>query len=338
MIRTIHSRRAVLFTLVHLAGLALFIISVATETVAQDDIETGVDTKLVVVPFEATDRNGRRVPDIKLEELVLTDNNQPVHPEFFAAGAQRTAMIFLWDQSESVRDVVTGQQAAALGLLDRFGPGAQVALMRFGVRPQMVVRFTSDREALKAEFARTPAADTRTAIFDAALVAVNAFLTRPRDLAERRIVILLSDGLDNASSVKARQVIDAARAAAVAIYLIHTPLYTVRDKSIVPRSPSSGFRDLALKTGGQISPTPQGKAAAAAALAGTAAVDLGPMLQAIADDLNGQYLLAYYLTPEAATPGLHHPDVKINSPKGKDLRVRVLRGDFTLENQDQISH
>jgi Ca-activated chloride channel family protein len=335
MNRTIPSRRAVIFFLVRWACLSLLAIGSTTLCFAQDDPDPRVSTNLVVVPFEVTDQHHRRVPGLKSDDFLLTDNGQTVRPEFFAAGAERTAIIFLWDQSDSVRDVVAGQQAAALSLLDRFGPQAKVALMRFGVRPQMVTPFTADRDLLRKEFGRTPPPDNRTAIFDAALVAVTAFAARPRDLAERRIVILLSDGLDNASSIKARQVIDAARSAAVSFYLIYTPLYTARDNALVPRSPSGGFRDLALKTGGQISATPTGKAATAAALAGSVAIDLGSLLQAIADDLNGQYLLAYYLTPEAATVGVHRPGVQLNSSARKNLTVRILRGDLMLEGPQE---
>lgn len=335
MLRIIHRRRALLFLVLHIAFLALLLAVGPQPISAQEEIEPHVTTDLVVVPFEVTDRRRQRVPDLTLNDFVLTDNGQIVNPEFFTAGAERTALVLLWDQSGSVSELVKDQQAAALSLIDRFGANAEVALVRFGTGHRVVVPFTADPQALRSEFNRPSLPAQRTAIFDAALAAVKAFETRPRNLAERRIVILLSDGLDTASTVRSRQVIDAARAAAVSFYIIHLPLYTVRGGSVVARTPSPGFRDLAIKTGGQISPTPTGRAAEAAALTGSVKIELAPLLQAIADDLNGQYMLAYYLAHDTATVGVHQPAVRISLNGRKDFNVRLLRGSFVLSTQNE---
>ena len=73
----------------------------------------------------------------------------------------------------------------------------------------------------------------------------------PRVRSERRIVILISDGLDNASRTKPGAVIDAALNNRVSFYVIHLPLFEPRDGRLAVRAPAKGFRDLAEKTGGK---------------------------------------------------------------------------------------
>src|SRR6185369_10020676 len=88
------------------------------------------------------------------------------------------------------------------------------------------------------------------AIFDAAADAVQQFATGNRDITERRIVILISDGLDNSSRVAPDSVIAAARAANVSFSTIQIPLFEPRDGHLQVRKASKGFRELAEKTGG----------------------------------------------------------------------------------------
>ena len=68
----------------------------------------------------------------------------------------------------------------------------------------------------------------RTAIFDAAAKALTAFDQLPRVRSERHIVILISDGLDNAS-IAVLSVIEIALKKRVSVYVIHLPLFEPRD-------------------------------------------------------------------------------------------------------------
>jgi len=84
-----------------------------------------------------------------------------------------------------------------------------------------------------------------------------------RDPAERRIVILISDGLDNSSLSTPSQVIADAQAKNVSFYMIQVPLFEPRDGRLAIRGPSKGFKDLAEKTGGMYFVTADAKSALA---------------------------------------------------------------------------
>jgi len=130
-------------------------------------------------------------------------------------------------------------------------------------------------------------------------------------------VILISDGLDNASTAKPATVIEAARNRRVSFYVIHVPLFEPRDGRLSVRRPSKGFRDLADKTGGQYF------VAATDPLQPAAPVDLAPIFQAIEDDLRSQFLIGFYLN-EKANDGRRH-NFSLTVPEGFEFQV-VPRG------------
>jgi hypothetical protein len=156
-----------------------------------------------------------------------------------------------------------------------------------------------------------------TAIFDAAAHAVEMFKTLPRIRSERRIVILISDGLDNYSRAKPDSVINAARADRVSFYIIHLPLFEPRDGRLAVRRPPSGFRDLAEKTGGKYF------LANDSPLAPRTTVDLTPIFEAIEEDLKSQYLIGFYLN-EKANDGRRH-NFSLSVPPGFEFQI-PLRG------------
>jgi Ca-activated chloride channel family protein len=332
MTRTVRFRRAFFFALF----LGLCLATLPFLTPAQEDQASKIDTDLVSVPVVVLDEKGRRVPELAQTDFAITDNGQPVEPAFFAAGAGPVAVVFALDDSFSVRQLVAQQQAASLSLLERFGGDTEVAVLRFGATPQVSQQFTADRESLRGALEFTNEAARKTAIFDAALASVKTLNERPERRFERRIVILLSDGLDNASRVQPDSVIAAARAAGITFYVVHLPLYTIRDEKLAERSVSKGFRDLANRTGGMFLAGPKvtkefTSTVLLAAQNHSTPFDLAPLLKAIEDDLNGQYVLAYYAKPEAGAGVLHHLEVRANPPGKKKLTVQVLRGDFTLK-------
>ena len=140
----------------------------------------------------------------------------------------------------------------------------------------------------------------------------------PRVRAERRIVILISDGLDNASRTKPGAVIDAALNNHVSFYVIHLPLFEPRDGRLAVRAPAKGFRDLAEKTGGKYFLAGDVKSA----LAPVKDIDLTAIFQAIEEDLKSQYLLGFYLG-EGANDGQQHR-FSLGVPSGLQYQVGRL--------------
>ncbi len=309
-------RYLVLFSCTLLAiAASLPVKSLAQDTSENDDV-ISVRTDLLLFPIRIRDKRGQAVKGLEQRDLALKDKDQVTAGLYFAPGADRVAIVFALDQSGSLREIISQQRDAAVALFGRFSDRSSVAVLRFAEFPSLVVPFGRDPAAARAAFSFAAGANRRTAIFDAAAKALQMFDDLPRVRAERHIVVLISDGLDNASQAKANGVIDEALDKRVSFYVIHLPLFEPRGGRLAVRSPSKGFRELAQQTGGKYFLVGD----ADAALKLDRNNDLTPVFQAIEEDLRSQYLLGFYLS-ETARDGRRHRFSLSLVPSGVEYSV-----------------
>lgn len=292
-----------------------------------DDDVVRVRTDLVTVPAFVTDARGRRVAGLTQSDFAVRDNGRPVTLSYFAAGTEHVALAFALDSSGSIRELITQQREAALKLFLRFGRGSRVAVLHFGEKATLTVPFTTDVDKAQSAFSAHSSLNQRTAIFDAADAAIHSFAAPGSSSTERRILILISDGLDTVSTLRAPAVIKDARSLGVSIYVIHLPLYAPRDGQLAVRPAAKGFRDLAEKTGGRYFMVGDAKSA----LNTQAAPDLSPVFQSIEEDLQGQYVLGYYTDDRAREISLHRIEINLTPRSGRKLRVQPLREGYNLK-------
>ena len=278
-----------------------------------DDEVLRVTTDLLLFPARVRDKNGKRPNGLTENDLALKDPDAVISSLYFSAGVDRVAMVFALDQSGSLRDVISKQRDAAVGLYRRFSSLSGIAVLHFSHRPTVAAPFVRDVTSVLGAFDVRVRDNQPTAIFDAAADAVDMFKTLPRIRSERRLVILISDGLDNFSRAKPDSVINAARADRVSFYIIHLPLFEPRDGRLVVRRPASRFRDLAEKTGGKYF------LANDLPLAPRTTVDLTPIFDAIEEDLRSQYLIGFYLN-EKANDGRRH-NFSLSVPPGFEYQI-----------------
>jgi VWFA-related protein len=342
--------RQALFYTVLATGLAFSLYSPAVTTRAQTTAPTNqtgdedtirVSTELLLFPVRIRDKKGRAVTGIAESDLRLQDRDHATTGIYFKAGVDRVALIFALDLSGSVREVISQQRDAALALFARFNERSSVAVMHFAETAKLVVPFNKDGAAASKGFSFHSGHNRKTAIFDAAATAITAFEQLPRVRSERPIIILISDGLDNSSTVKPKSVIEAALSKRASFYVIHLPLFEPRDGRLAVRRASTGFKDLAEKTGGKYflvapdQPLAPNK------------IDLTQIFQAIEEDLKSQYLLGFYIN-EAARDGRRHefslklipPDVEYSvGPLGFSRQhkflINVPRSSSLKETRDK---
>ena len=282
-------RFVALFSLLVCLPAAAPLTVLAQQTVDEDEV-VRVNTDLLLFPVRVRDKKGLPVPGLTEQDLLLKDQDQVTTGLYFSPGADRVALMFALDQSGSLRQIISQQQEAALALFSKFGERSSVAILRFSDTASLVAPFTKDLDAARSAFKFVAARNQQTAIFDAAATALKAFDALPRVRSERRIVILISDGLDTRSRTSADSVVDAANERHVSFYVIHLPLFEPRDGRLAVRRPSKGFRDLAEKTGGKYFLVGDAKSALT-----PTHQDLTPIFEAIEEDLKSQYLLGFYI-------------------------------------------
>lgn len=302
----------------------LFVFLAPTAICAQADQNSDdvvrVSTDLLVFPVRLSDKRGNDAAALSVNDFKTNDPTGVIKSISFTKGADSVALLFALDQSGSVQDVISQQHEAAVALFKQFGKNSKVAVLRFADAAQLTIPFgdlTNETDAFKS----IASPNTHTAIFDAAAKAVDAFQTLPSSRTERRIVILISDGLDNASHTKASSVINQATEKQISFYVIHLPLFEPRDNRLAVRTPSRGFRDLAEKTGGKYF-----LAAGPGGALNLQNYDLSPIFKAIEEDLKSQYLLGFYLNENARDGQRHMFSVSLTLP---DVKYSVSNHGFS---------
>ena len=275
-----------------------------------------VQTNLATVTVYATDKRGRRIAGLQQTDFLLYDGDKPLSIEHFATGTERVSLCFLLDASGSARDIIQHERETALALFSRFGRGSRLAVIRFGTKAQIQTPFTEDIKLARSAFLTAPLSGGRTAIFDGALAGLQEFAKSGNRPGERRIAVLISDGLDTASRARAAEVIAEANRLGVSFYILHLPLYEPGDGRLRPRAPSKGFKELAEKSGGLYFRI----GTAQESLNPRVEYDLRPIFQALADDLAAQYILGSY-PPDGRRPNFK---VELIPAKRGSLRVQLL--------------
>jgi len=307
-------RFAILSLFVCLSVAASFTTAVAQQARDDEDV-IRVNTDLLLFPVRIRDKKGQAVAGLTEQDLSLKDEDQATTGLYFAPGADRVALMFALDQSGSLRQIIAQQQEAALALFSRFGERSSVAVLRFSDTASLATPFTKDLAAARAAFRFRAAPNAQTAIFDAAAQAVTAFDDLSPVRSERRIVVLISDGLDTRSRTSAESVIKAALERRVSFYVIHLPLFEPINGHLEVRRPSKGFKELAEKTGGKYFLVGDAKSALV-----PRENDLTPIFQAIEEDLKSQYLLGFYISESSRDNRKHVFSVSMR-PQGVEYSV-----------------
>jgi Ca-activated chloride channel family protein len=293
---------------------------VSAQTVEPADDEVlRVTTDLLLFPVRIRDKSGQAASGLTERDLFLNDEDRVTSGIYFSQGTDRVAFVFALDKSGSLREIISQQTGAALALYQHFNDKSSIAVLHFAESATIAAPFLRDPSLARPAFILNARPNQHTAIFDAAAKAIEMFDALPRVRTERRIVIMISDGLDNASRAKPDAVISAARNKRVSFYVIHLPLFEPRDGRLAVRRPAKGFRELAEKTGGKLF------LAGGSAFDSAKGVNLAPIFQAIEDDLKSQYLLGFYLN-EKANDGRRH-NFSLSLPQG--FESQVIPSDFS---------
>jgi VWFA-related protein len=134
----------------------------------------------------------------------------------------------------------------------------------------------------------------------------------------RKVLIIISDGLDTASQIGYQDCVRLAEEQGIAVYSILIPIYSPYGDRLVARKPSRGFTEVAEETGGKFFQA----GTVEQALNPSAKLDLGPIFKSIVEDLQHQYYLGFY-PPEKNPPGFHRLEVRVARKNVKiDLRRR----------------
>jgi Ca-activated chloride channel family protein len=201
--------------------LALLTAAASASSQQRSDLPVlSIGTDLVSLTVTVTDRRGALVPGLRAEHFTVFDNDEPQAIQFFTSEDVAATIGLLVDSSGSMRGSRDDVTAAAAAFVDLCHPLDEFFTLNFneavwpGLPPQ--VPFTEDRGQLRAALSAAPA-QGMTALYDA----VSRGLAHlERGTHDRKALVVVSDGGDNASVQTLDAVVQSARQSNAVIYSV----------------------------------------------------------------------------------------------------------------------
>jgi len=195
-------------------------------------IRTRVDE--VMVFFTAT-KGSKYVDTLAIEDITLTDDRKPPRRiSLFLHQSELPLRVgLLLDASDSIsRRLRFEQDSSSRFLRDILRPNKDLSfILAFNKQPILLQDFTSDF-ALLSESISLLRSGGETAVYDAIGAACQKLYGLHDDELAARVLIVLSDGEDNASALTLAQAIEAAQLAQITIYTISTNNRQVKESCL----------------------------------------------------------------------------------------------------------
>jgi Ca-activated chloride channel family protein len=266
-----------------------------------------VDVDVVVLRATTQDRKNILVSGLNKEDFQVFEDGVLQTIKYFSHDDIPVTVGLVVDNSGSMtpkrHDVIT----AALAFARSSNPQDQMFVVNFNEKVSFGLpsntAFTDQPAQLQVALSRV-ASDGETALYDAVAAALNHLKTGDRD---KKVLIIVSDGGDNASQHKLAEITALVAQSNAIIYTIG-----IFDDQDPDRNPGV-LKRLAKETGGE-------------AFLPESLSDVTPICERIARDIRNQYTIAYNPTNKKRDGTYRVVLVKANAPDHRRLTVRTRTG------------
>jgi Ca-activated chloride channel family protein len=287
--------------------------SVSPQSPAQPVFSTVAE--LVVLHVVVKDRTGAYVSGLSAVDFTVLEDGQRQTIQFFGKQDAPVTVGLLIDNSGSMRTMRDRVIAAAGRFVETSNQADEIFALVFNevVRSALppTAPFTNSAEVLRSALTAAISARGRTALYDAILAGL-AYLEKGSH--QRQVLLVVSDGGDNASTATFEQVMKK-------IHVSNTVIHTVGLMDpLEPGVNPKRLKQLADVTGGEAfipRDTQQVEAA----------------MHDIALDIRSAYTIGYVPTNPARDGRFRRIRVMVRAPAGRDLRVRTRRGYVVEKNE-----
>jgi len=253
--------------------------------------------RIVEVYATVTDSRGRYVDDLTADQFTILEGGQAKPVFAFENHTAGVSVALLFDATGSMDATLPSLKSAALQLIDDLRAEDSVAVYCFNSQVTELQPYTTDKDFAKRAVLRTHAAGT-TALYDA-LLRVN------HDMAGRagkKVILVFTDGDDNASRLTSDDAILRAKGRGI-------PIYTIAEgEALVHRDLIEQLTNMSRSTGGT-------------AFLIRKLSDISPIFQKVAEELMHGYLLAFQPS-EGEDHSWRKIEVVLANGKGRTVRAR----------------
>lgn len=233
-----------------LRSLVVFSTVLALGLAQQPQPPIRVQVNEVVVPVTVTDEKGRFVSDLEQSDFKIFDQGKEQTIRYFNRERnQRVVVGFLVDLSNQSRGQWKSLQEATIELVLNLLPGDKKYagyLIGYGNQAELMINTTSDADPIVTKL-RKISPSGGSAFYDAVYMACTSRkLVEGEPVDPRRVIVVIGDGHDNASTHTLDQVIELAQRYQVTINAMSTDAYGFTSDS------SKNLERMAQETGGRV--------------------------------------------------------------------------------------
>src|SRR5712671_3710390 len=182
-----------------------------------DDVTFRTDTRLVVLPISVADKNGKLVTDLKQNAFKVFENGVEQPIKIFKREDVPVSLGIIIDNSGSMKEKRQKVEIASMDLVKASNHDDEVFIVNFNDDAFLDVEFTNDIKTLEEGVGRI---DSRggTAMRDAISMSIDYLKSKGK--RHKKVLLVVTDGNDNASTVNLEKVVNRARQSEVLIYAI----------------------------------------------------------------------------------------------------------------------
>lgn len=276
--------------------------------------KSGID--VVAFGVTAFDKKGNYLTDLRPEDVeVLEDGQKQTLKFFIPCAAQGTNggveaplhLGALFDISGSMEEDISFARSAAIKFLNSLSEAHDFTLVDFDTEVR-VARFSQAEFARLVERLRGRRAEGYTALWDA----TGVYLDGASMQDGRKILVLYTDGGDNASNISFTDLLDLLKASDVTVHAIG---FLEHQSASMRMDQRLKLQRIAEITGGQ-------------AFFPSSMKDLDGVYQKVAAEIDAQYTLGYLSTNAKQDGTWRKVEIKVVRPGLKDVKVRTRQGYF----------
>jgi len=274
--------------------LAIVLLSAPVVYLAQQTLKVDVDLVNVFVTVQGN--GGEFVSDLRRDDFVLYDDDQPQKIDIFEKDSDvHSAIGVLLDISGSMVDIIPYMNRGVKEFARTIQSPDEYSVITFGTHVKLVHRSPQPSQHLD-EILQDLKPWGTSVLFDAMVYGMDRLKMSAN---ERKALIIFTDGTDNGSKEEFNRVLREAQLSGVVLYFVAIGSPVLVDKHTVDAFASN--------SGGRVFYVPKGEA-------------VGPHLEKIRAELARQYYLGYYVSKR---PGYHRLRVEIPNRTGLNVHTRA---------------
>jgi VWFA-related protein len=307
----------------------LTVLTAGTLLLAQDQLPTlKVDVDVVSILASVRDKKNALIPNLEKQDFTVLEDGKPQAIKYFTKESDLPLTIgLLVDVSRSQENLIDIERRAAdqffrqvlrkkdIAFLISFGEESEL-LQDYTASPRLLLdglnqlRVSGGAGGIHPGPVPTISQQRGTVLFDAVYLAANDKL---KGEVGRKVIVVITDGVDQGSKLTRSQAIEAAQKADAVIYSIdyEDPRY----HGMFGPSGDADLKKMSDETGGRVYKVDRKNT-------------LDMVFKELQDEMRSQYLIGYTPTNEVKDGGYRHLEIHTAN---KDLRVQARRGYYAAK-------